>query len=129
MQTAPPDEREYVVSRLQNLGAGEAEAYARLLRATPVSRVIEGLSPWAFLPSPRELEPYCSEAAGRPLLPFAQAIGLDMVACFTLPASGGTGVLVIDPWHEGSCQTLATLPGFAAWLSYARDLAHRLAAG
>lgn len=86
-----------------------------MLRQTPANRVIGDLSPWAFLPDPERSAKYCSEAIGRPVLPFAQAVEQDMMACFLPEPPGEPAVVVINPWSEDKAGVvLARLPDYAA---------------
>lgn len=122
MQT-DQEARLYVLKALESVGAKGVGQYASLLAATPADRVINGLDPWAFLPTPEKSQTYCNVAADRLLLPFAQAVGEDMIACFTTEPGGIPGVVVINPWASSKAQVmLAELPHFEAWLAYAKDV-------
>lgn len=116
--------RTYVVRELTRLKAPVMERYAALLASTPPNKVIQGLDPWAFDHDPERAVGFCSEAIGRRVLPFAQAVGEDMVACFETESSGAPAVVVIDPWSSDKARVvLAKLAGFDEWLIYAKDVA------
>jgi hypothetical protein len=120
-----PDQeaRAYVVRTLERVGAKDTTQYVKLLAATPANRIIEGLDPWFFPPDPERAIGFCSEAAGRPVLPFAQAVGEDMMACFKNEPAVTPGVIVINPWAEDKAKIiLAELPDFDAWLAYAQKV-------
>lgn len=76
------DPRMYVLEKLREQEVFIPEKYLQMLGLTPVEKVIEGLSPWAFLPTPERSIAHCSEVFGSAVLPFAQAVGEDLMACF-----------------------------------------------
>jgi hypothetical protein len=121
--------REYVGRALDRLGSVCPIRYAGMLVQTPANAVIENLSPWAFLPDPERSAKYCSEALGRPVLPFAQAVEQDMVACFLPEPAGNPAVVVINPWSENKAAVVKTLlPNYEAWLKYAAEVSSRVQA-
>jgi hypothetical protein len=121
--------RAFVARTLERLGAQGFSRYTELLASTPVDKVIEGLDPWAFLPTPERSNAYCSEAAGRPVLPFAQAVGEDMMACFEMRPGHAPTVIVINPWAENKADViLAELADFDAWLIYAKKVSQAVQA-
>lgn len=100
-----------------------------MLEQTPITRGIANLYPWAFLPNPGSTAPYYSAVAGRKVIPFAQAIGYDLIACFLAEPASEPGVVVLNPWSEvGAAQTQAVLPNYDAWLVYAQDISERIQA-
>lgn len=97
--------------------------YVELLKITSTNRSIDGLRPWAFDHEPEGAVGFCSEAIGRLVLPFAQAIGEDMMACFEVAPEKTPSVVVINPWAESKAAILlAELPDFDAWLAYAKKV-------
>jgi hypothetical protein len=107
----------------------DVRAYAALLLATPTNRTIAALAPWAFDPDPERAASFCSSALGRPVLPFAQAVGENMMACFEVGTSAAASVVVIDPWVKNQANVvLAELPDFDAWLVYAKKVAQDMQA-
>ena len=63
------------------------------------------------------------------MLPFAQAVGEDMMACFTTQPATSPKVFVINPWAvDKSRVVLAELPDFDAWLAYAEKISHAIQA-
>jgi hypothetical protein len=128
MMSNDKDLRTYVVRALAALGTSPGK-YEQLLNATPTNKTIEALRPWAFDHDPERAIGFCSEAAGRPVLPFAQAVGEDMMACFKNEPSATPGVLVINPWAEDKTRVLlAELPDFGAWLVYAEKVSREVQA-
>jgi hypothetical protein len=128
MMPSDQDIRTYVVRALAALGAS-TKKYEQLLSATPINRAIEGLRPWAFDHDPERAIGFCSEAAGRPVLPFAQAVGEDMMACFTTEPATSPRVIVINPWAEDKGHVvLAELPDFHSWLAYAEKVSRTVQA-
>lgn len=126
---AEEEARMYVVRELMRLGMAGMERYAALLASTPANRVIDGLDPWAFPLAPEKAVGFCSGALGRAVLPFAQAIGEDMMACFETVLSATPAVVVIDPWaHDKAHVVLAELPDFDAWLVYAEQVSREVRA-
>lgn len=126
-----PDQskREYPVRALNELGAVRPEKYVAMLAETPVHRSIRGLNPWFFPADPKRAASFCSEAAGRPVLPFAQAVGEDMMACFVPEPSGEPEVLVIDPWIKDKAKVVqARLSNYDAWLNYAAEISRQVQA-
>lgn len=117
--------REYVVRALEELGLPCPQKYRDLLARTPAIKLIDGLDPWFFPPNPENSVAYCSEAIGRPVLPFAQAVEEDMMACFLVEPSTNLKVIVINPWAEKKEDVaLAELSNFDAWLTYAEQVSH-----
>jgi len=95
-----------------------------MLKEASPDRVIDGLNPWMFLPNPERSVEYCAQAAGQSVLPFAQAVGEDSVACFVRLEAKEPGVVVINPWSEDASRVYrARLQDFSAWLEYAEQVA------
>jgi hypothetical protein len=116
------DTRVSVVQALLRQGK-QIQKYEEMIAETAPGTTIAGLAPWWFQPTPERDVEFCSKAAGRPVLPFAQAVDEDMMACFKTDPSGSPGVLVINPWSEGwGPVVLADLPDFDAWLVYAKQI-------
>ena len=125
--SATVDPRMYVVTALKSQGAPVPELYSKALGMTPADRVIEGLNPWAFLPSPERSIEYCSNAFGEHVLPFAQAIGQDLVACFLVQSSQEPRVVVINPWAEsGGVVVKAEFVDYEGWLPYAAEVSRKV---
>lgn len=124
------EKRGYIVRTLQKSGVAVPAGYTSMLARTPPDRVIEGLSPWIFLPDPARAIGYCAEALGRPVLPFAQAAGEDSMACFLAAPRDNPSVLVINPWSDkrGPAIVRAELPDYDAWLVYAHRISSEVAA-
>jgi hypothetical protein len=121
--------RGYAVQTLKRLGAALPERYQMMLAETPAHRAISGLSPWFFPADPARAIEFCSEAAGRPVLPFAQAVEEDMMACFVPKPFGEPAVVVINPWSEDKTSVVqARLPNYDAWLDYATEVARQVQA-
>lgn len=121
------EKREYVVQALGNQSSGCPEHYATMLAGTLPNKVIENLSPWVFLPDPERSSKYCSEALGNAVLPFAQAVGQDLVACFVPNDSSSPKVLVINPWSEDKGAVLKKeLEDYDAWLGYAAEVSRQV---
>jgi hypothetical protein len=119
--------REYVVQALNALGSVCPEKYTAMLEQTPENRCIANLRPWAFDQDPATAEQFCSEAAGRPVLPFALAIEQDMMACFLTESSAKPTVIVINPWSEDKTTVVqAQLPDYDAWLKYAAEVSRQV---
>lgn len=119
--------REYVLHALNALGIMCPKKYRTMLKQTPENRTISNLRPWAFDHDPESAIQFCSEALGRPILPFAQAIGQDMMACFLPEPVGNPRVVVINPWSEDKTTVLkTTLADFDAWLNYAAKLSRQI---
>jgi hypothetical protein len=117
-----PDARTYVVRALAALGA-KAELYELLLNSTPSDCRIEGLPPWVFEYDAEGRLELCSKALGFPVLPFAEALGQDMIACFRTDPAQTPEVVVINPWAEDKAQVvLAKLPSDKAWFMYALNV-------
>lgn len=122
------DSRMTVVDALLKQGA-RVQKYEEMLAATPPGYTINGLAPWWFMPTPERDIDYCSKAAGRPVLPFAQAVEEDMMACFKAEPGATPGVLVLNPWSNGwGLTVLADLPDFDAWLVYAEQVSREVQA-
>jgi len=121
--------REYVVRTLRSQGLFCPEHYATMLAETPLNKVIENLSPWAFLPDPERSSKYCSEALGRAVWPFAQAVEQDLIACFVPTQSGSPTVVVINPWSEDKRAVLKKeFADYDAWLIYAAEISRQVQA-
>lgn len=120
---------EYVVGALCNHGVPCPDRYIEMLRCTPIHKTIKGLRPWYFDHDPASAVQSCSEAAGYPVLPFAQAVEEDMMACFVPKPFGEPAVIVINPWSEDKTSIVqAQLPNYDAWLNYATEVARRVQA-
>lgn len=112
--------RRYVVRSLRARALHCPERYLTMLDATPDGQAIRGLSPWIFLPWPEHTAAYCSEAIGEAVLPFAQALGHDLIACFLTEPGPHPEVVVLNPWSPSKrLVRRANLPSFDIWLSYA----------
>jgi len=112
--------RRFLVGLLAERGLECPAQYVAMLDGSQAGRTIDGLWPWAFDADPREAIGFCSEAVGREILPFAQAIGEDLMACFDPIKGPELPVVVIDPWNSDKPNVVrATLQNFAAWLSHA----------
>jgi hypothetical protein len=99
-----------------------------MLAITHENQVIANLSPWVFLPVPERSIGYCSEALGQSVLPFAQAVGQDLVACFLVTRSNYPAVIVINPWADNSAGVVrAELQDYDAWLIYAEQISREVA--
>ena len=121
--SATVDPKMYVVQALKAQGASVPDRYSETLGKTPADSVIEGLSPWAFLPSPERSVDYCSEAFGARVWPFAQAIGQDLMACFLVQSSQEPRVVVINPWADsGASVVKAEFVDYEGWLPYAEEI-------
>jgi hypothetical protein len=100
-----------------------------MLRQTPENKTISNLRPWAFDHDPESAIQFCSEALGRPILPFAQAVGQDMMACFLPEPLVNPAVVVINPWSEDKATVLkAELADYDAWLDYAAEVSRQVQA-
>ena len=116
--------KEYVVKALGNTGTSCPDRYIQMLRRTPANNAIEGLRPWYFDHDPESAVQFCSEAAGCRVVPFAQAVEEDMMACFVPRPFGEPAVMVINPWSEEKNSVVqARLPNYDAWLDYATEVA------
>lgn len=121
--------REYVVRALNSQGSICPARYVTMLAQTPINRVIENLSPWTFLPDPERSAKYCADALGSPVLPFAQAVEQDLIACFVPVLSVSPAVVVINPWSEDKAAVLkAELADYDAWLNYAAEVSRQVQA-
>ena len=115
-----------MIRALTRLGSGVPPKYVELLAGTPLERTIPGISPWAFDKEPETAIEFCSRAVGRPVLPFAQAVGEDLMACFETVPMDDPAVLVINPWAQDDGEwvkgevEIARFPNFAARLGYER---------
>lgn len=119
--------RMYVAQALERLGVICPERYLVMLGKTPSDRAIENLSPWVFLPMPERSVGYCSEAFGQPVLPFAQAAGQDLVACFLARPLTSPSVIVINPWSDDKSDVVkAELSDYSAWLIYADQISREV---
>jgi len=128
MSDSTNETRAFVVEALNTLGTS-VRKYEEMLAGTSPGATIAGLDPWWFLPTPGKSAEYCSKVAGRPVLPFAQAIEEDMMACFKAEPAQIPGVLVINPWSEGfGPVVLADLPDFEAWLVFAKQISEEVRA-
>ena len=129
MSTQRDNSNEFTVQALQKLSINCPEKYVALLRATPANRTIEGMRPWAFAHDPQSLVEVFSSAVGWPVLPFAQAIGEDMMVGFRTEASQNPAVTVFNPWAQDKAHVvLAELPDFDAWLVYAAEFSNEFLA-
>jgi hypothetical protein len=131
MMTSDIDEkRGYVARKMQKSGLAVPASYVSMLARTPPDRVIEGLSPWFFLPDPALSVGYCTEALGRPVLPFAQAVGEDSMACFLGTPRDNPSIVVINPWSDrrGPAIIRAELADYDAWLVYAHRISSEVSA-
>jgi hypothetical protein len=129
MMNRADEKREYIVHVLNTLGSVCPARYAQMLSGTPTNGVIENLSPWAFLPDPERSSRYTTEALGYPVLPFAQAVEEDLVACFVSEPSTNPEVIVINPWSDEKAAMLkAELRDFEAWLAYAEQISREVQA-
>ena len=121
--------REYVVKALSSQGSICPDRYTAMLVKTPINKVIENLSPWTFLPDPERSAKYCTEALGYAVLPFAQAVGQDLIACFAPGQFGAPAVVVINPWSEDKEAVLKKeLADYDAWLVYAAEISRQVEA-
>nr|WP_314623085.1 hypothetical protein [uncultured Noviherbaspirillum sp.] len=117
------ENRDYVAQALKGLGVDLPEKYLAMLSETPVHQAISGLSPWFFPANPDRAVKFCSEAAGRPVFPFAQAVEEDKMACFVVEPGGKPAVIVINPWSENKTTVVqALLPSYDAWRKYAAEV-------
>lgn len=121
-----------VMLPLAALGSMAPPKYVEMLTQTPEGRGIESLYPWGWAHDPKSSADYCSKALGRRVLPFAQAIGEDMFACFETQPSDNPAVVVVNPWgqHEGewvkSAVEIQRLPDYEAWLVYAKKISDKV---
>ena len=119
--------REYILYAFDAFGIKCPQKYITMLRQTPRNRTITNLKPWAFDHDPESAVQFCSEALGRPILPFAQAVGQDMMACFLPQPLANPAVVVINPWSENKATVLkAELADYDAWLNYATELSRQI---
>lgn len=120
--------RTWVLRALSRRGYVCPERYARLVRTAAPGAALPGMGPWLFLPYPENTAGYCSEALGETLLPFAQAVGHDLIACFRTIPGRTPRVVVINPWSPVRRGVrVIELPDFDAWLVYASHHAQRTA--
>jgi hypothetical protein len=126
VKTTDPTARQYSLHALTALGIPCPEKYMAMLNAVPANEGIPGLYPWWFLPNPEATAQYASAIAGRPVLPFAQAIGQDLIACFLTDSTSEPSVIVLNPWSEvGAARTRAILANYEGWLTYAKETSER----
>ncbi|MET4676402.1 MULTISPECIES: hypothetical protein [unclassified Luteibacter] len=117
------DLRMYVFEELKAQEVFIPERYLQMLRLTPADRVIEGLSPWAFLPTPERSVAYCSEAFGSAVLPFAQAVGEDLIACFVVTPFKSVDIVLLNPWADDPRERIrARFSTYEDWLEYAEEI-------
>lgn len=122
------EKRRFVLRSLEQLGSTAPSKYAEMLDATPPNRVIEKLDPWVFDHDPESAASFCSKALGRRVLPFAQAVDEDLLACFEVDPSLNPAVVVINPWAQDEKEWVKTevevqrLPNYEAWLVYAKSI-------
>jgi hypothetical protein len=129
MKTIDPVARQYPLRALAELNMHCPSSYESMLAKVPPNACIPGLYPWWFLPDPKETQQYAAAVAGRPVVPFAQAIGHDLLACFIVEEFASPSVIVINPWSErGAAQVRAILPNYSAWLTYAEETSARFLA-
>lgn len=127
--SADQEKRLYVLRALAQLGSKAPSKYVEMLAGTPANMVIPGLSPWTFEREPETAIEFCSKALGRTVLPFAQAVEEDMLACFETEPSQDPAVVVINPWAQDEGEwvkgevEIARLEHFDAWLAYAKRVA------
>lgn len=122
-------DRLYVVRQFSERGLSCPAQYLTMLLNVRPDYVIDGLYPWDFFTSPEEMKEFCSEVVGHEILPFAQAVGEDTVACFDMSRTPALPVLVIDPWNKRKpSSVLADLPDYDAWLVYAKALSDEVIA-
>lgn len=128
------DGRGYVAQALARLGSTAPPKYAQMLEQTPVHHAIKDLDPWFFLTDSQKSVDYCSKALGRPVLPFAQAVEQDMMACFETEPSTSPAVVIINPWAQDEGEwikkavEIERLPDFDAWLTYAEQVSREVRA-
>ena len=121
--------RDYVAQALEELGSALPKNYLAMLAETPVHRAINGLSPWFFPANPERAIKFCSEAAGRSVLPFAQAVEEDKMACFVVTPGSEPAVIVVNPWCEDKTTAVqARLPSYDAWQKYAAEVSREVQA-
>lgn len=119
----------YVTKTLADHGVVCPERYLLMLKQTPINRVIADLIPWAFLPDPERSSEYCTEVVGQSVLPFAQAIGEDLMACFLMKGELVPSVIVINPWSEDKSKIVQeNLENFDDWVDYARKVSQEVMA-
>lgn len=124
---ASHENKEYILHAFDALGVKCPQKYLTMLRQAPRNRTISNLRPWAFDHDPESAVQFCSEALGRPILPFAQAVGQDMMACFLAQPSNNPAVVVINPWSEDKTTVLkAELVDYDAWLNYAAEVSRKV---
>jgi len=122
------EKRDYVLRALAALGSSAPKRYVEMLTGTPKNRGIESLYPWGWDNDPESFEGFCSKALGRLILPFANAAGEDMIACFETQPSQNPAVVVINPWGQDEGEwvksdvEIARLPDYEAWLVYAKKI-------
>lgn len=121
--------RLYVIKTLTDRGIPCPKKYSAMLASAQPNRTIDGLRPWAFDHNPQSAVGFCSEAVGREVLPFAQAIGQDLMACFVIDEFSRISILVINPWaSDRSAVVKADLTDFDAWLVYAEKISREVLA-
>lgn len=85
--TVDPVARQYLVRALAELAIPCPARYQEMLDQIPPGKAIPNLYPRWFLPNPEANRASDSAVAGRPVIPFAQAIGYDLIACFLVEPS------------------------------------------
>jgi hypothetical protein len=115
--------RYYVIRELEAQGVNVPKRYKIMISNTPDNKVIEGLTPWAFLPNPERSQEYSSSVVGRVIFPFAQAIGNDLIACFQIESGTELRVIVINPQSINPNEIVrADLDSYEAWIDYAQKV-------
>lgn len=121
--------RRHVVRTLRSQAIACPEKYRLMLDRTSDGEFIRDLKPWIFLPYPEHTAGYCAEILSQPVLPFAQAIGEDLIACFQYAPVDNPGVIVLNPWSRSKrLVRRAELPSYDIWLSYAFHVARAVKA-
>lgn len=101
--------------------------YEALLARTPIGKTLADLHPWKLDDDPLSGVALLSQAAGRYLIPFAEAVEHDLVACFAPERHQQPAVWLVNPWSaEKGNAVRAICRDFAAWLQYAEKIAREV---
>lgn len=116
-------DKNYVVEALERAGSLCPAHYIQMLADTPADKMIEGMGPWIFEPMPDKAIEIFRDVLSDGEFPFAQALGIDMVACFRAKRGASPTVIVINPWSNGfEPLILAELADYEEWLRYAKTV-------
>lgn len=99
------------------------KAYSDFVAEKSNGAAMIGMPPWVFASNEDWALEESENIFGKHLVPFAQAINMDMLASFVFDGSSEPAVWLTNPWDE---VVLEKFDSFGSWLKYALELSQAI---